>query len=167
MKRSEIHETNIAMRCDPPHTPQRIQCASSSAFNAPAMANTLAADVTSCDTTLLSRSHARPAPGFPGRARERAENGLRFAGTVWGGETRTGRSATQLLPRHKDEGRRTKRPPEWSPRLSGLDSFHGFHCVSWISLRFMDFTAFHGFHCVSWISLRFMDFTAFQIVCAW
>ena len=29
MKRSEIHETNIAMRCDPPHTPQRIQCASS------------------------------------------------------------------------------------------------------------------------------------------
>src|SRR6516164_7217784 len=34
-------------------------------------------------------------------------------------------------------------------------AFHGFHCVSWISLRFMDFTAFHGFHCVSWISLRF------------
>jgi hypothetical protein len=27
--------------------------------------------------------------------------------------------------------------------------------------------SFHGFHCVSWISLRFMDFTAFQIVCVW
>src|SRR6516164_9775518 len=49
-----------------------------------------------------------------------------------------------------------------SLRFMDFTAFHGFHCVSWISLRFMDFTAFHGFHCASWISLRFMDFTAFH-----